>query len=214
MKAASTALMAKLGLNPLGSDNEWSVEYVNNVTPACDLWRELAARKPPECADIIARFAKFVHIDRGCWLWTGSRTGTWKGGQHGQFALYHGEHIYAHRLSYLLFNGPIPDGQLVRHTCDVGYCVQPSHLLVGTYQDNSNDAKERRRFPKYKTVPRKLSAEQVIEIRHLRMRGLTVTALAAQFGVTKACISQTVNFRRRQHLAPVQRVLSASRQAS
>ena len=201
MTTTANSLIAKLAQNPIGSDNEGYVDYVNGVTPEI-FWRELASRKPPECADIIARFSRFVHITDGCWLWTGSRTGSWKGGQHGQFALYHGDHIYAHRLSYLLFNGPIADGLVVRHTCDIGYCVRPSHLLTGTQKDNLHDATERDRWPKYKSKPRELSAEQVIEIRRLRMRGVKLDVLATRFGVSKTCISLTVNLKRRQHLAP------------
>lgn len=200
MNAQLSGLLSKFAVNPFGSDNEGYGDYVNGVTREV-AWRELASRKPPECADIIARFAKFVQPTDGCWFWIGSRTGSWRGGQHGQFALYHGNHIYAHRLAYLLFNGPIPDGLLVRHTCDVGYCVRPSHLLVGTQKDNLQDAVDRGRLPKYR-AHRKLSPEQVIEIRHLRMRGLPLAVIATQFGVTPACICQTVNLKRRQHLPP------------
>lgn len=52
----------------------------------------------------------------------------------------------AHRLSHILFVGPIPDGLFVRHTCDFRPCVNPSHLLVGTPKDNSQDAVERNRM--------------------------------------------------------------------
>lgn len=202
MNVNNTALIAKLGQNPFGSGNEWKVDYVNNVIPASDFWREVAARKPPECAGIIARFGRYVQpsID-GCWLWTASRTGSWKGGQHGQFALYHGDHIYAHRLSYVLFNGPIPDGLLVRHTCDVGYCVRPSHLLVGTQKDNLQDAVVRGRLPKFR-AHRSISPEQVIEIRRERMRGTLLREIAAQYGVTSAAISQICSLSRRAHLPP------------
>lgn len=201
MSASHSALIAKMANNPFGSDNEWNVAYVNSVGGWSGFWQAVAARKPQECAGIIARFGRFVQPSTGCWLWTGSRTGSWKGGQHGQFALYHGDHIYAHRLSYLLFNGPIPAGRVVRHTCDVGYCVRPSHLLVGTQKDNLRDAVERGRLPKYRS-PRKLSPEQVIEIRRERMRGTLQRELAVRYGVTPACISQVCNLSRRRHLPP------------
>lgn len=213
MNRDTPALIAKLGQNSFGSDNEWLVEYVNNVTDASDLWRAVAARKPLECAEIVARFARFVQIADGCWLWTGSRAGSWKGGQHGQFALYHGENIYAHRLSYLLFNGPIPSGLVVRHTCDVGYCVRPSHLLIGTHKDNAHDAVERGRLPKFRAY-RKLSPEQVIAIRRERMRGTPVQMLADRYGVTKACVSQVTSLSRRKHLAPTVSDSARARQAS
>lgn len=209
MNAQSTALFVKLAQNPIGSDNEWSVEYVNSITPVSDLWRALAARKPPECAEIIARFARFVQVSEGCWLWTGSRTGSWKGGQHGQFSLFHDDHIYAHRLSYLLFNGLIPDGCIVRHTCDVGYCVRPSHLLSGTQKDNCQDAVERGRLPKFRQH-RKLSPEQVIDLRRDRMRGIPVQELATHYGVSKALVSMVCNLNRRQHLAPAGAVARAA----
>lgn len=202
MKASPNGLLAKMAINPFGSDNEWTVAYVNNVDAGESFWKLVAAGKPPECAAIIARFGKYVQPQpNGCWHFTGSRTGSWKGGQHGQFVLYRGEHIYAHRFAHLIFNGPIPEGLLVRHTCDVGYCVQPSHLLVGTQKDNLQDAVVRGRLPKYR-APRKLTSQQVIAIRHERMRGRSQAAIAQQFGVTRACVSQICAFHRRKHLPP------------
>lgn len=202
MKPHTNGLISKLAQNPFGSDNECSVHYVNNVVSGEAFWKSVAAGKPPECAEIIARFGKFVQPQPdGCWHWIGSRTGSWKGGQHGQFALYHGDHIYAHRFAHLIFTGPIPDGLLVRHTCDVGYCVRPSHLLLGTQKDNLQDAVARDRLPKYR-APRKLTSQQVIAIRHERMRGTTLAAIATQFGVTRACVSQICAFHRRKDLPP------------
>jgi hypothetical protein len=50
-----------------------------------------------------------------------------------------GENRLAHRISYELFVGKIPDGLLCLHRCDVRPCVEPSHLFLGSAQDNSND---------------------------------------------------------------------------
>lgn len=55
--------------------------------------------------------------------------------------------ILAHRLSYLLHVGEIPEGLFVLHHCDVAACCEPSHLYVGTAADNARDAVVRGRLP-------------------------------------------------------------------
>lgn len=56
-----------------------------------------------------------------------------------------GEVKVAARVSYEFYKGPIPRGQLVRHTCDCHYCVNPDHLVAGTHQDNTDDMLNRGR---------------------------------------------------------------------
>lgn len=55
----------------------------------------------------------------------------------------------AHQLAYVAANGLIPSGMLVCHTCDNRACCEPSHLFLGTVQDNNSDklAKGRQRAP-------------------------------------------------------------------
>ena len=48
-------------------------------------------------------------------------------------------HYYRH------YNGEIPDGLVVRHTCDNTQCINPNHLLLGTHADNVRDKMERGR---------------------------------------------------------------------
>lgn len=88
-----------------------------------------------------------------CWNWIGAlhgkrRTGYgWMhfGGSKRGFA--HRVGGLAHRVAYVLSTRtPIPLEMLVRHRCDNQQCVRPSHLLLGTYRDNTNDAKRRGRL--------------------------------------------------------------------
>lgn len=86
----------------------------------------------------------------GCWIWTGAIS---RDGVHPQTAFQIGNkrHI-ASRVAYKLYTGDIPEGQIVRHTCDNSLCVNPAHLILGTQQDNMNDRIERGRWKGGRTI--------------------------------------------------------------
>jgi hypothetical protein len=71
----------------------------------------------------------------GCVEWTGSTTSD----GYGQLTV-NGRHMLAHRLAWEVHNGPIPDGQIVCHTCDNRSCINVGHLWLGTQRDNVRDA--------------------------------------------------------------------------
>ena len=66
-----------------------------------------------------------------CWLWTG--VPTWKG--YGQLRV-NGRKLAAHRLSYTLNVGPIPEGLHIDHLCRLRHRVNPSHLEAVTPEEN------------------------------------------------------------------------------
>ncbi len=72
--------------------------------------------------------------ETGCWVWTGSRVNDLYGCANIDY-----KQMLAHRLSFELFNGPIPDGDNVCHRCDRPLCVNPKHLFLGSQKDNLED---------------------------------------------------------------------------
>lgn len=116
----------------------------------------------------------------GCWLWTAriKRHG------YGQFRLDGGT-VYAHRAAFEHWVGPIPDGALICHTCDVRNCVNPRHLYVGSYSSNARDMHDRLRARGGK--PRSLTPDQVRAIRH---DPRSYSELALIYGCSKPTIAR------------------------
>lgn len=79
-----------------------------------------------------------------CWGWSGGTT-VWGYGVVGAGRKGSGM-LLAHRVSYQLEYGPIPNGAFVRHVCDNPPCTNPAHLVLGTPADNTADAIARGRF--------------------------------------------------------------------
>lgn len=101
--------------------------------------------------------------------------------------------VLAHRLSYELSFGPIPDGLIVRHKCDNPPCVDPDHLEVGTQSDNLRDRDERGRTARgMNNGTAKLTDEDVRKIRKIRSDGWTYAELAALFSVGGTTIARVV----------------------
>ena len=71
----------------------------------------------------------------GCWEWLGSRTDC----GYGRLWVFSSKKTLAHRLSYDLLVGDIPESTLVLHHCDNPPCWNPNHLFLGTQKDNMAD---------------------------------------------------------------------------
>ena len=78
--------------------------------------------------------SKYIKDSSGCWLWQACKD---RDG-YGQLQVA-GRSIGAHRVSWELTNGPIPEGLYVCHHCDITNCVNPDHLFIGTNTDNMRD---------------------------------------------------------------------------
>lgn len=163
-----------------------------------------------------ARFWAKVRKTDTCWLWTASLRN--KG--YGAFAYTDAQgnlvQDRAHRYSYELHVGPIPEGLFVLHKCDVPACVNPDHLFIGTKAENVRDMVAKgRHVPggthtevmncKYKRGERhhnaKLTAETVIGIRELHSAGdISLAELARRFGISQPSAYRIVKRLRWTHI--------------
>ena len=127
----------------------------------------------------------------GCWNWTAVK---WKNGYGfiGRGGAGAGN-IGAHRLSWELEHGPIPEGLDVCHRCDNRSCVRPDHLFLGTAKQNMEDCVSKGRMHRgERTGSSKLTAHQVKEIRRCHSLGDTLTALGRAFDVTQGNVRSIV----------------------
>ena len=138
------------------------------------------------------RFWRYVQKGDGCWTWTGHAADKMGYGRI-QIAGRGSKKIPAHRLSYQLHKGEIPDGFIIMHTCDNPSCVNPDHLVAGTYSENTQDAVSKGRW--HQGVPplkrgeshhrSKLTDQIVLEIRASQE---TNRQLAVKYGVSPSLI--------------------------
>lgn len=143
---------------------------------------------------VIARFLSMCDHsdDRICWNWTGLQNTN----GYGRFSLAN-KHQLAHRVSFEIFIGEIPDGMCVCHQCDNRLCVNPRHLWLGTQSENLKDAVAKGRVFQPDTTGekngnRKLDWERVRAIRRMAASGVKINLLASSFRVSHSTIREVV----------------------
>lgn len=127
------------------------------------------------------RFWRYVTYcpNTGCWLWVGS------GKRYGYIGLgagSSGKTMLAHRLSYKIHKND-PGDMHVCHRCDVGFCVNPDHLFLGTHTDNMRDSFSKGRMFRHTGSAHhktKLTPEMVREIKSSKD---LARVLAKKFGL-------------------------------
>jgi len=137
---------------------------------------------------LIATFKKNLEKDvfvnsEGCWLLLNSIEGN-------GYAMrsFKGKHIKAHRASYLVYIGEIPDGIYVLHKCDVRNCVNPEHLFLGTQLDNMQDMWGKGRGP----VNTVLTEELVRKLRKEYKPGDSWMELQKKYGINRGVIRPAI----------------------
>lgn len=155
--------------------------YRHNQSP--DGYRpdcKACGHKPARKVTAQARFWSKVKTGPDCWEW---QAGAATNNGYGRFWISKERgHEVAHRYSWELQNGPVPDGMSVCHHCDNPLCVRPDHLFLGTHAENIQDAVGKGKIAT-------LSPGDVRLVRGLRRRGLTQQEVAERLGVSRTTIS-------------------------
>ena len=144
----------------------------------------------------------FDRIDRltvpepfsGCWLWVGNLNNAGYaririGGRGGSFKK-------VHQINFERFKGPIPDGKILRHQCDMACCVNPYHLIPGTRADNVSDMVSRGRQrgpsgePHHGSV---LTQNDIVLIKELYANGIRQVDLSRRFNVSRSHMSKILS---------------------
>ena len=134
------------------------------------------------------RWRHRVRKTDGCWFWTGAVDNS--GYARVAFGLGSKKRRGVHVVAWEMENQRrVPDGMVVRHTCDQPLCVRPDHLVVGTQAQNIADRDARGKAPRGERNPAaKLTAHQVGEIR--RRPHKRRASVAREFGVSESTIKQ------------------------
>lgn len=127
--------------------------------------------------------------DEGCWIWTGAKQGGRKG-KYGAFQMGWKNQKRAHRLSFEIANGPIPDGMMVCHACDTPLCVNPAHLFLGTAKDNTADMDAKGRRVSCKGSQNGASKLTIKEVRSIYLDPRTNREIAQEYSINPNLASQ------------------------
>ena len=159
--------------------------------------------RPPKGLSEIELFMRHVQKQpNGCWNWTASLKYPKRPlASYGQ-CKFRGKMQSAHRVSYILFNGEIPEEMCALHKC-IGnpLCVNPDHLYPGTKKNNAEERKRQGREGNHKGDANgraKVTEAMVIEMRKLRppnhrLWTPSYDAIARRYGLSVSSTKQIIN---------------------
>ena len=151
-------------------------------------------------ASMTERFeSQFVRIpEAGCWIWMGALKNKYG---HGAFKLggRSSPVDFAHRVSWKLYLGDIPEGSYVLHHCDNPLCVNPDHLFLGSHKENMADMVAKDRQAKgSKCLQAKIDEKVAATIK--QMKETPTKVLASIFGISRQSVADILYGRTWRHV--------------
>jgi len=122
-----------------------------------------------------------------CWNWIGGVT---KNGYGAMQVKYYGKYstISAHKIAWSFYRSSETEGLVIRHSCDNRVCVNPNHLVLGSYVDNARDTVNRKRIKRgISHYTNNLTEDQIKEILLLKGKH-TQSVIAQMYGVSQTLV--------------------------
>lgn len=134
----------------------------------------------------------------GCQIWMAAKDAA----GYGRFFI--GENmIFAHRVSFILVNGSIPDGMVIMHLCNNPSCVNPDHLRCGTQLENIQQREQQNRGKRFygeENKRSKLKNTDILNIRKMGMDGVSSSIIALHFGINARSARRIIAKQRWAHI--------------
>ena len=143
----------------------------------------MPSKHPVKPSDPPIRTIDYTINDDGCWVWN------WSVETKGYATvLFNGRRCKAHRVAYELANGPIHEGQIIRHLCGNPSCINPDHLKAGTHRENSIDM-----VNAGNQHHQKLTVDDAKEIRRIfSVENKSRAEIGRQFAVTTSAVRSAI----------------------
>lgn len=144
--------------------------------------------KKTHCSNKCKILGNIIENENGCWEWQKSKVCGY-----GRTRDYETKKdILAHRLSYNIFKGSIPENKSICHSCDNPSCCNPEHLWIGSHRENMLDSNQKGRTYKVsydskglKNGNAKISEEEVRNIRKLSSEGMRDCDIARKYKMSQ-----------------------------
>lgn len=139
----------------------------------------------PYNAKAMQRLMALVEITDDCWFFIGSLNSD----GYGNFQ-YKGKSDKAHRVSWKIHNGPIPEGMHVLHRCDNPACVRPDHLFLGTHQYNMADRDRKKRASGGRKIGERNNFAKITEaeVKAIRRDTRRLVDIAPEYGLSISAV--------------------------
>jgi hypothetical protein len=150
---------------------------------------------------IAERFqGKYEVAESGCWEWCATRN-KYGYGQLTNFRDLVPRMIFAHRASWEIHNGEIPNGLYVLHKCDNRCCVNPEHLFLGTKGYNNSDRHKKGRTAFGEKNGNAIYNDQdIFNIYKMQDDGMSNVAIAKKLNGSRITIWEITTGRKWKHL--------------